>query len=120
MPCLKNPRRERFAQLLASGKSAAAAHEEAGYKPKKIQGGESAMMDSSIAESRGLTPAAVRMRRHRDRRNKNLRCLIIELRETEIDELIRMGLLKSETRNDTNAIAKALYAHFDLTLWPET
>jgi phage terminase small subunit len=32
MPCLKNPRRERFSQLLASGKTATDAHEEAGYR----------------------------------------------------------------------------------------
>jgi len=45
-----------------------------------------------------------------------LRCLTVQLRETEIDELIRKGLLKSETRNDRNAIIKALYDHFDRTL----
>jgi phage terminase small subunit len=32
MPLLKNPRRERFAQLLASGKTATDAHEQAGYR----------------------------------------------------------------------------------------
>jgi hypothetical protein len=32
MPVLKNPRHERFAQLLASGKTATDAYEEAGYK----------------------------------------------------------------------------------------
>ena len=32
MPTLKNPRHERFAQLLASGKTAADAYEEAGYR----------------------------------------------------------------------------------------
>jgi hypothetical protein len=32
MPVLKNPRHERFAQLLAGGKSATDAHEEAGFK----------------------------------------------------------------------------------------
>jgi hypothetical protein len=45
-----------------------------------------------------------------------LRCLTIELRETEIDPLVRMGLLKIEMRNDANAITKALYGHFDRTL----
>jgi hypothetical protein len=40
-----------------------------------------------------LTGAAERMRRHRQRRRDGLRCLIIELRETEIDALIRNGLL---------------------------
>ena len=32
MPVLKNPRHERFAQLLAKGKNATAAYREAGYK----------------------------------------------------------------------------------------
>jgi hypothetical protein len=62
------------------------------------------------------SPAAERMRRYRDRRNKKLRCLTIELRETEIDELIRKELLKAETRNEPSAIIRALYAHLDLTL----
>ena len=60
--------------------------------------------------------AAERMRRHRQRRRDGLRCLIIELRETEIDVLIRKGLLKPETRNDTSAIIDALYSHLDSTL----
>ena len=49
--------------------------------------------------------AAERMRRHRQRQRKGLRCLRIELHEMEIDELIRKGLLKWETRNDRSAIA---------------
>ena len=42
------------------------------------------------------TPAAERMRRHRQRRRDGLRCLMVELRETEIDALIGIGLLKAE------------------------
>jgi hypothetical protein len=49
------------------------------------------------------------MRRHRQRRRDGLRCLVIELRETEIDVLIRKGLLKPETRNDTSAIIDDAY-----------
>jgi hypothetical protein len=56
------------------------------------------------------------MRRHRQRRRSGLRCLSIELRETEIDTLIRKGLLRKETRNDPKAIRKALYDHFGRTL----
>jgi hypothetical protein len=56
------------------------------------------------------------MRRHRQRRRDRLRCLIIELRETEIDALIRKRLLKPEMRNDTSAIIDALYAHLESTL----
>jgi hypothetical protein len=62
------------------------------------------------------SPAAQRMRLHRHRRRVGLRCLMVELRETEIEALIRIGLLKAETRNDPSAIRKALYAHLDRTL----
>jgi hypothetical protein len=65
---------------------------------------------------RAGSAAAERMRLHRERRRKGLRCLIIELRETEIDTLVRMGLPKIEMRNDANAVVEALYAHFDRTL----
>jgi hypothetical protein len=63
-----------------------------------------------------VTPAATRMRRHRERRRDGLRCLNIELRVTEIDALIKRGLLKSETRNDAKSIIEALYAFLDITL----
>jgi hypothetical protein len=55
------------------------------------------------------------MRRHRDRRRDGLRCLTIELRVTEIEALVRIGLLKAETRNDQNAIREALYEYLDQT-----
>jgi len=60
--------------------------------------------------------AAERMRRHRQRRRDGLRCLMVELRDSEIDELIRRGLLKSEMRNVDDEIIDALYAHLDRTL----
>jgi hypothetical protein len=66
------------------------------------------------------SPAAQRMRLHRERRRRGLRCLMIQLRETEVDALIRGGLLEYETRNDRNAIVKALYSHFSRTLTPAT
>jgi len=53
------------------------------------------------------------MRRHRQRRRNRLRCLIVELREGEIDELIRRG---SEMRNADAEIIDALHAHLDRTL----
>ena len=64
------------------------------------------------------TPAAERMRRHRERRREGMRCLWIELRDTEIDALVQSGLLKAETRNNQNAIADALYDHLERTLDP--
>jgi hypothetical protein len=62
------------------------------------------------------TAVADRMRRHRQRRREGLRCLTIELRETEIDALIAKGLLKRETRNDPNAVSEALYDFLDRAL----
>ncbi len=68
------------------------------------------------AEAAARSPAAERMRLHRERRREGLRCLMIELRETEIDALIRKGLLRAEMRNDQNAVSEALYAYLDRTL----
>ena len=68
------------------------------------------------AEPVARSAAAERMRLHRGRRRKGLRCLMIELRETEIDALICKGLLKAEMRNDARAVREALYAHLDRTL----
>ena len=56
------------------------------------------------------------MRRHRERRREGLCCLWVELRDTEIDALMRKGLLKPETLHDQNAIADALYGHLERTL----
>ena len=57
--------------------------------------------------------AAERMRLHRERRREGLRCLTIELRETEIDVLLGK---KAVARNDQDAIRDALYAHLERTL----
>ena len=59
---------------------------------------------------------AERMARHRRRRRNGMRCLFIELRETEIDQLIRRKLLSANSRNDLGALRKALYSFFDDTL----
>ena len=68
------------------------------------------------AEPVACSQAAGRMRRHRQRRRNGLRCLNVQLRETEIETLIRKGLLKADARNDPHAIREALHAHFDRTL----
>ena len=76
-------------------------------------------MDQDVeltAISADRSPAAARMRLHRQRRRQGLRCLTIELRETEIDVLIGKGLLHSEMRHDPYAVCAALYAHLDQTL----
>src|SRR5260370_26745644 len=60
--------------------------------------------------------AAERMRLHRERRRLGLRCLLVELRVTEIDVLVRRNFLKAETRNDMYAVRRALYQYLDQTL----
>jgi hypothetical protein len=60
--------------------------------------------------------AAERMRRHRERRRDGLRCLTIELRDTEIDALVRNGFLKADARNDLRSIEMALYEFLERTL----
>jgi hypothetical protein len=67
---------------------------------------------SPIAGSR----AAERMRAHRSRRQAGLRCLTIELRETEITELIRRKLLDPAARSELRAIRNAIHLHLDDTL----
>jgi hypothetical protein len=57
--------------------------------------------------------AAERMHAHRQRRRDGLRCLMIELRETEIHALIGK---KAVARNDEDAIRDALYVHLERTL----
>jgi hypothetical protein len=47
-----------------------------------------------------ISAAGERMRRHRQRRRDRLRCLMIKLRDSEIDQLIRRGLLSPEGRDD--------------------
>jgi hypothetical protein len=63
----------------------------------------------------GSTPAA-RMRAHRERRRLGLRCVTVQLRETEIDVLIRTNLLKADARNDARAVRDALHTYLDRTL----
>ena len=53
--------------------------------------------------------SAERMRLHRKRRRAGLRYPRIMVDETEIDGLIRKGLLKQHQRHDLNAIRGAVY-----------
>ena len=60
--------------------------------------------------------AALRMRRHRKRRRRGLQCVTIEVRETEIDALVRKCFLNEAARNDRRAIISAFYRFLDRTL----
>jgi hypothetical protein len=41
---------------------------------------------------------------------------MIEIRDSEVEALVREGALKDDARNDPCAICDALYAHLDRTL----
>jgi hypothetical protein len=73
------------------------------------------MSDTTLATppTRSRSPGAERMRRHRDRRQKGLRCVRIELREAEIDALVRRRRLAPGSRLDLGAVRKALYGFLD-------
>jgi hypothetical protein len=57
--------------------------------------------------------SAVRMLRHRERRRRGMRFLGIELREREIEALIRRGRLNPDHRASSAAVRKALYGFLD-------
>ena len=71
---------------------------------------------TSAPSSATLSPAATRMRRHRERRREGLRCLTVELRESEVDALVFRGLLSQESRNDRNTVLKAFYSFLEQEL----
>jgi hypothetical protein len=52
--------------------------------------------------------AAERMRLHRKRHRNGLLCVRLLLHETEIDGLVRRGLLKPERRRDQSAVETAI------------
>jgi len=69
-----------------------------------------------VPEPAAGSAAAERMRLHRARKRQGLRCVTVLLRATEVDDLVRRGLLPKEGRTDQNAIVKALHHHLDRTL----
>ena len=71
------------------------------------------MIEKGPQLNESISAATARMRRSRARRREGLRSLTIELRETEIDTLIRSGYLQRESRNEAVAVTQALYRVFD-------
>jgi hypothetical protein len=74
------------------------------------------MREGLEVKDEGLTAAAARMRRYRQRRRDKFRCITIQLHEAEIEVLIYRGLLSEEMRNDSVAIQNALYSLLDQAL----
>jgi hypothetical protein len=62
----------------------------------------------NISPTRSSSTAALRMRRYRKQRRQGLRYVRIPLHVTDIDALIRMGLLKEDQRDDLEALQTAV------------
>jgi len=58
--------------------------------------------------ARSTSPAAKRMRRYRKRRRSGMRYVRISLHVTEIEDLIRLGHLSEERREDAEALQTAV------------
>ena len=57
--------------------------------------------------------AAARMARHRRRRQLGLKCVVILIRQNELDILVRQGWLARDDRDDAAAIGRALHQFLD-------
>jgi hypothetical protein len=71
-------------------------------------------MSEQLATEKLVSPAAKRMRLTRQRRANGLRCVTLEIRDSEIDALVARGLLAD--RNDPEAIVQSLYVLLDRVL----
>jgi hypothetical protein len=74
------------------------------------------MTDIDQSEPEGVSAAAERMRRYRERRRDGLRCFTLEIRDEEIDALIKRGHLAASDRDDTAAILLAFYGFLEKSL----
>jgi hypothetical protein len=64
--------------------------------------------DSGQVKARSSSLAAERMRLHRKRRRDGMRYVRIPLHVSEIDTLIRLGLLQTEQREEAQALLAAV------------
>jgi hypothetical protein len=62
--------------------------------------------------------ASRRQQKYRERRKHGLQCLTLEIRDEEVRELIRRGLLLAAEASDKAVLRQALYKHLDRTLSP--
>ena len=69
-----------------------------------------------ISAAKRSSSVAHRMRLYRARKLAGLRCLTLEVRETEIAALVRKGLLSADSQTDAKAIRDAFYSLLDRSL----
>ncbi|MGH7099625.1 MAG: hypothetical protein ACREE4_18455 [Stellaceae bacterium] len=59
------------------------------------------------------SPGARRVRLCRERRRHGCFCVTVELHESEMEKLVRFGLLSPAERGDRHAVRAALHGLFD-------
>jgi len=74
------------------------------------------MSNTVPVSARSRSPAAARMRMLRQRRRQGMRCISISLHVTQIEGLIRHRYLRSELRDDVEALQWAIDALLDTVL----
>jgi hypothetical protein len=73
--------------------------------------------DSAAVKTEAAREAAAeRMRRCRARRRAGFRCVTVEIHCSEIDTLVRGGLLRADERDDEGAVVDALSQYIEQTL----
>ena len=60
-----------------------------------------------------LSSGAQRMRRYRERRQRGLSCIKVQLRRSEVDALIACKLLEPTEREDRRALAPEVHRYLD-------
>lgn len=77
---------------------------------------------TAIQPERQSSPAAERMRLTRQRRRDGMRVIPLEVRDVEVEHLVRLGILHPAARHDRQAIARALETVLDnipIAWWQE-
>ncbi len=69
---------------------------------------DTATSSPNSAAARSRPTSAARTQLYRDRRAKGLRCVILEVREREVDELVRRGLLQESDRDNPTELCRAI------------
>ena len=61
-------------------------------------------------------PSLHRQRLYRERQKRGLRCVTLEIRNRELAELTRRGLLAAGAQDDREAVRQAMYNFLDQAL----
>jgi hypothetical protein len=77
-------------------------------RPSVDRQGDGGKDVTDTAPTKQRSPAAERMHLSRERRRKGLRCVPLEVRNAEIENLIKLDILDPARRNNPHAIAGAL------------